>query len=56
MLFGLLPALQLSRQDLNESLKEGGRQNTAAVGRGSRELLIVAEVSLSVCCSSARAC
>ena len=48
MLFGLLPALQLSRQDLNESLKEGGRQNTAAVGRGSRELLIVAEVSLSV--------
>jgi len=48
MLFGLLPALQLSRQDLNESLKEGGRQNTAAIGRGSRELLIVAEVSLSV--------
>jgi putative ABC transport system permease protein len=48
MLFGLLPALQLSRQDLNESLKEGGRQNTAAVGRGSRELLIIAEVSLSV--------
>ena len=48
MLFGLLPALQLSRQDLNESLKEGGRQNTAAVGRSSRELLIVAEVSLSV--------
>ena len=48
MLFGLLPALQLSRQDLNESLKEGGRQNTAAAGRGSRELLIVAEISLSV--------
>jgi putative ABC transport system permease protein len=48
MVFGLLPALQLSRQDLNESLKEGGRQSTAAVGRGSRELLIVAEVSLSV--------
>jgi putative ABC transport system permease protein len=48
MLIGLLPALQLSRQDLNESLKQGGRQNTAAVGRGSRELLIIAEVSLSV--------
>jgi len=48
MMFGLLPALQLSRQDLNDSLKEGGRQNTAAVARGSRELLIVAEVSLSI--------
>jgi putative ABC transport system permease protein len=48
LIFGLLPALHLSRQDLNDALKEGGRQNTAAVGRGSRELLIVAEVSLSI--------
>jgi predicted permease len=44
----MVPALYLSRQDLNDALKEGGRQNTAAVGRGSRELLIVAEVALSI--------
>ena len=48
VVFGLLPALHLSRHDLNESLKEGGKQQGAAVGRASRELLIVAEVALSV--------
>ena len=41
VVFGLVPALHLSRQDLNESLKEGGKQQGAAVGRGARELLIV---------------
>jgi len=48
VLFGLLPALQLTRQDLNEALKEGGRQNTAGASRGARELLIVAEVAISI--------
>jgi putative ABC transport system permease protein len=48
VIFGLLPALQLSRLDLNDALKEGGRQNTAAAGRGARELLIVAEVAISI--------
>ena len=48
LVFGLLPALHLSRQDLNDALKEGGRQNTAAAGRGARELLIVAEVAISI--------
>jgi len=48
VVFGLLPALHLSRSDLNESLKEGGKQQGAAIGRASRELLIVAEVALSV--------
>ena len=46
--FGLLPALQLSRSDLNESLKEGGRHQGASTGRAARELLIVAEVALSI--------
>jgi putative ABC transport system permease protein len=48
LVFGLLPAIQLSRIDLNESLKEGGRQQGAALGRASRELLIVAEVAMSI--------
>jgi putative ABC transport system permease protein len=46
--FGLMPAIHLSRQDLHESLKEGGRQQGPAIGRGARELLIVAEVALSI--------
>ena len=48
VIFGLVPAIHLSRQDLNDALKEGGRQQGAAVGRGARELLIVAEVALSI--------
>jgi putative ABC transport system permease protein len=48
IIFGILPAIHLSRLDLNDTLKEGGRQHGAATGRGSRELLIVAEVALSI--------
>lgn len=48
LVFGIVPALHLSRHDLNDSLKEGGRQHAAAVGRGARESLIVAEVALSI--------
>jgi putative ABC transport system permease protein len=48
VVFGILPALHLSRLDLNDTLKEGGRQQGAATGRGARELLIVAEVALSI--------
>ncbi len=48
LVFGLLPAIQLSRIDLNDSLKEGGRQHGAALGRASRELLIVGEVAMSI--------
>jgi putative ABC transport system permease protein len=48
LLFGLVPALQTSRTDLNETLKESGR--TGAPG-GTRNrvgsLLIVSEVALS---------
>ena len=48
VVFGLLPAVQLSRLDLNESLKEGGRQQGAALGRAPRELLIAGEVAMSI--------
>ena len=49
ILFGLAPALQISRTDVQESLKESGR--SAAGGRRQnrlRNLLIVGEVALSV--------
>jgi putative ABC transport system permease protein len=49
LLFGLAPALQSSRLDLNEALKEGGRGGTDGRGRTRvRSLLIVSEVALSL--------
>jgi putative ABC transport system permease protein len=49
VLFGILPALQTSRLDLNEALKESGRGTSAGAGRGRvRGLLVVGEMALSV--------
>ena len=48
-LFGLFPALQASRPDLNEALKEGGRNGGGAGGQQRvRGALVIAEVALSV--------
>jgi putative ABC transport system permease protein len=44
---GTLPALRAERSDLNAALKEGGRSN-GAIGVGTRRVLIVCEVALSV--------
>jgi len=45
---GLAPALQASRVDLNESLKEGGRHTTSGGGRRTRTALVIAQVSLAL--------
>ena len=45
-LFGLVPALQLSRPAMNETLKEGGRQGSFARNR-TGSLLMVTEIALS---------
>ena len=47
--FGVVPAWQATRHDLNESLKEGGRGGTAGARRNyARSLLVVSEIALSL--------
>ncbi len=49
LLFGLAPALQISRTNLQETLKDGSRSGAADfAGRGVRRGLVVAEVALSL--------
>jgi putative ABC transport system permease protein len=49
LLFGLAPALQMSRSDTNESLKEGGRGTSGGVkSQRMRNLLVVSEVALAL--------
>jgi predicted permease len=49
IIFGLSPALQASRVDLNEELKAGGRTSSDGAGRSHpRNLLVITEVALSL--------
>ena len=49
MLFSLLPALQASRSDVNDALKEGsGRTMGGGRGGRSRSILVVAQLGLAV--------
>jgi putative ABC transport system permease protein len=48
VIFGLLPALQASKPDLNETLKEGGRSAAGAVRSRVRNIFVIAEVALSL--------
>ena len=48
MVFGLAPAIQSSRLDLNEVLKEGGRNMSAGAGHRIRSALVVTEIALAV--------
>ncbi|MDQ3907588.1 MAG: ADOP family duplicated permease, partial [Acidobacteriota bacterium] len=49
LLFGLAPAIQISKSNLNESLKEGGRSGSEGGARHRvRAFLVVAEVALSL--------
>jgi predicted permease len=49
LLLGIAPALQSSRLDLNEALKEGGRTGTDGRGRKRvRSALVISEVALSL--------
>jgi len=49
LLFGLMPAIQLSSSDLNGTLKDGGRSVTGSGGGNrTRSALVIAEVALSL--------
>jgi putative ABC transport system permease protein len=46
-LFGLIPAFQLSRLNLNQTLKEGGKASAGVARRRASRALVVAEVALT---------
>jgi putative ABC transport system permease protein len=52
MVFGIVPALKISRTDLNDALKSGGR-SVVGSSMGARSTLLVAEVALAMVLSVA---
>ena len=47
-LFGLMPALRMSRTNLTDSLKEGGRGGSGGRSKSLGNLLVVSEIALSL--------
>jgi putative ABC transport system permease protein len=48
LLFGMAPAFRASRADLHDALREGESRTTTGKHRGTRYLLVVAEVALAM--------
>ena len=53
VVFGLAPSRRITRLDVIEALREGGRGNVSAPARRMREMLVVCEVALAVVIVSA---
>jgi putative ABC transport system permease protein len=47
LIFGLLPALRAAQLDLQQTLRDGGRETSGAVRERSRAVLVVAELCLT---------
>src|SRR5262249_40223636 len=47
VMFGLVPAFQAARQNLNETLKEGGRHSSGS-RRSLQNFLVISEIALSL--------
>lgn len=47
LLFGIMPAWQATRVDLNEGLRQAGSRGVVSGGGGLRNILVVAEIALS---------
>lgn len=48
LIFGLIPALQSARTDLNETLKQGTKSSSSVAGRRFRDILATVEVALAI--------
>ena len=48
VLFGLLPAVQATRLDVQSMLREGGRGNSVGGRQGARRTLVIAEVAIAL--------
>lgn len=48
VIFGLVPALQAARADVNDALRESGRTGTGARQQRLRHLFVVAEIALAL--------
>jgi putative ABC transport system permease protein len=48
LIFGLMPALQISRAGMGTALKEGGRGASSGIGRLVRRTLVVVQVALAL--------
>src|SRR5207253_10783389 len=47
-IFGVLPALQATRDNINDSLKEGARESAGGASLRTRNLLVILETALGV--------
>ncbi|MBA3963961.1 MAG: ABC transporter permease [Chthoniobacterales bacterium] len=48
LVFGLVPALQISRSDVSQALQQGAKGSTSGQGNRARSALVIAQVALSL--------